>query len=310
MEFERYGSILKPDEEIGAIFNCGAIEYKGDIYLLPRVIKNGHRYENYISEIWLAKSKDGKNFTLTNELVIKPDKPYDNHGCEDPRITRLDDEYFITYTALSEPASSGKGYRIGLASTKDFSKVEKQGIIGPNVNDKDTVIFPDKINGKIAVLHRIEPDIQIIYFDDIEQLKENHDYKFWEKYLKELDKYIVLKRKHGWESEKIGVGPPPIKTEEGWLLIYHSVDKNKTYRIGGALLDLDNPQKVIAHSSNPILEPKMEYERIGDVSNVIFPEGTVVKGNELLVYYGAADKTCCLATCKLDELIDSLLEEK
>ena len=317
VQFKRYGKILEPKKEIGAIFNCAATEYLDGVCLLVRVPqegytpkKKGHGYENYISEIRLAKSEDGKNFTLLDGLFIKPDSPYDIYGCEDPRITRLNDEYFITYTALSEAAFSGKGDRIGLASTKDFSNFEKHGIIGPDVNDKDAVIFPDKIKGKIGVLHRIDADIQIMYFDSIEQLKENHSSKFWEEYIKELDKYVVLYRKYEWESKKIGAGPPPIKTEEGWLLIYHGVDKNKIYRVGAALLDLDNPQKVIARFPNPILEPEMDYEKRGDISNVVFPEGAIVRENELFVYYGAADKTCCLATCKLDELINSLLKEK
>jgi len=317
MKLKRYGSVLESKREgIGAIFNCGATEYDGCIYLLPRVIKKGYTkkekgygYKNYISEIWLAKSDDGKDFILLRPF-IKPDKPYDIYGCEDARVTKLDDEYLILYTALLEPAFSGKGGRIGFVSTKDFFKVEKHGIIGPNVEDKDAVIFPEKINGKIVVLHRIESNIQIMYFDDIEQLKENHDDKFWKKYQRELDQYVVLERRYKWESKKIGAGIPPIKTEEGWLLIYHGVDENIIYRAGAVLLDLDSPQEVIARPTKPILEPEMDYERIGDIPNVVFPEGAVVKEGELFVYYGAADKRCCLATCGLDDLVDFLVKEK
>ncbi|MCD6092884.1 MAG: glycosidase [Candidatus Aenigmarchaeota archaeon] len=305
---------MKPEREIGAIFNCGAAEYKGGTKLLPRVIKkgyapkkNGYGYENYISEIWLAEG-DGKEFTLSNGPFIKPDKPYDRYGCEDARVTELGGEYLITYTALSSPAFSGKGNRIGLASTKDFSTLEKHGIIGPHVNDKDAVIFPEEINGNIGLLHRIDPNIQIMYFDDIEQLKQNHDKNFLKKYNEELNKHIVLDRKYEWESKKIGAGAPPIKTKEGWLLIYHGVDKNKIYRAGAALLDLDDPQQVIARSSEPILEPEMDYEKNGDIPNVIFPEGAIVKNGVLNIYYGAADRYCCLATCKLNNLIDFLFD--
>ncbi|MBL7100782.1 MAG: glycosidase [Nanoarchaeota archaeon] len=314
MELKRRGIVLEPKADIGAIFNCGAIEYEDSIYLLPRVIKKGYTkkksggYDNYISEIWLAKSSDGKKFMLSDTPLIKPDKPYDLYGCEDPRVTKLYDEYFITYTALLGPAFSG-GNRMGLASTKDFSQTQKHGITGPDLNDKDVVIFPEEVKGKIGVLHRVEPNIQIMYFDDIEQLKKNHDKKFWEKYMSEIDKYIVLDRKYDWELSKVGAGPPPIKTREGWLLIYHGVDK-KGYKAAAALLDLDNPQKVIARSPKPILKPKKRYERIGDVNKVVFPEGAVVKEEELLVYYGAADKRCALATCKLDDLIDFLLKNK
>ncbi|MCK4428814.1 MAG: glycosidase [Candidatus Aenigmarchaeota archaeon] len=316
VKLERQGKVLEPKLEVGAIFNCGAAEYKGDIYLLPRVVKKGYTkktqgygYDNYVSEIRLAKSKDGKNFTLSNEPIIKSDNSYDLYGCEDARVTKLEGEYFITYTAKIGPAFSG-GDRIGLASTKDFSEFEKHGVIGPDENDKDVAIFPDKINGKIAILHRIYPNIQIAYFDNIKQLKENHSKEYWKDYLKSLDEHIVLRKKHKWESKKIGVGPPPIKTEKGWLLIYHGTDDNHVYRAGAALLDLNNPQKIIGRTYEPILEPIMEYEKIGDVPNVTFPEGAVVRGDELFVYYGAADKICCLATCNLNELINSLLKEK
>ncbi len=222
----------------------------------------------------------------------------------------LSDEFFITYTALSEPAFYGNGNRIGLASTKDFSRADKHGIIGPDLQDKDAALFPDEINGKIGLLHRIEPNIQIIYFDDIEQLKKNHEKGFFDRYIRELDKHTVLERKYAWESVKVGAGTQPVKTKEGWLLIYHGVDKNRIYRAGAALLDIDNPQRVIARSSRPVLEPETEYEKTGDVPNVVFPEGAVVRGDELFVYYGASDKRCCLATCKLDDIIDYLLKEQ
>jgi len=314
MKLKKHGIVLRPRGEIGAIFNCGGIEHEGSITLLPRVVKKGYKkrkrggFYRYVSEIWLGKSGAGKKFTLSKEPVIKPSEPYDIYGCEDPRITKLHNEYLVTYTALFGPAFSGKN-RVGLASTKDFSTFEKHGIIGPNVSDKDVVIFSEEINGKIGVLHRIRQDIQIMFFDDVNQLKENRDSGFWEKYMEDLDNYVVLDRKYEWESKKIGAGPPPIKTEEGWLLIYHGVDK-KVYRAGVALLDLDDPRKVIARSPQPILEPEKGYERKGDMPNVVFPGGAVPKGDELLVYYGAADKRCALATCKLNDLVDFLLRHK
>jgi len=317
MELERHGPLefSNMNEDISAIFNPGVVECNGVIYLLPRVVKSGYTkineggYKNYVSKIWLAKSSDGKKFTLSDRPFIKPDEPYDVYGCEDPRVTRLYNKYFITYTALSEPALSGRGQRIGLASTNDFSEPEKHGIIGPDVNDKDAVIFPDEIDGRIGVLHRIEPHIQIMYFYDIEQLKKNHDDEFWNEYIKELQKHVVLDRRYEWESRKIGAGPPPIKTKEGWMLIYHGVDENNIYRVGTALLDLDDPRRVIARSPYPILEPEIDCELKGDVDNVVFPEGVIIRGDELFVYYGAADRICCLAKCELGHLIDFLLDE-
>jgi predicted GH43/DUF377 family glycosyl hydrolase len=307
MKLEREGIVFEPRDDIKLIFNPGAIQHKDRIYLLPRIIKRD-KYDKYISEIWIAESRNGKNFKLLGPL-IKPDKPYDKLGCEDARIIKLDKEYFITYTTLSHPACSGKGRRIGLVTTKDFKTIIKHGVIGPDRNDKNCVIFPEKTGGKIALLHRIKFDIYMMYFNNIEQLKKNYNKKFWEKYLGESNKYLVLKRKFEWESKKIGAGPPPIKTKEGWLLVYHGVDKNKIYRISAALLELSNPQKVIARSLKPILEPKLSYEKKGDVPNVIFPTGTIVKSRKLFIYYGAADKRCCLVSCNLDDLVSYLLKQ-
>ncbi|HDQ00527.1 MAG TPA: glycosidase, partial [bacterium] len=132
----------------------------------------------------------------------------------------------------------------------------------------------------------------------------------WQKYLSRLEEFTVLRPKFDWESKKIGGGPPPIKTAKGWLLIYHGVDDNLVYRAGAALLDLDNPQKVIARSPVPILEPEREYELTGDVPNVVFPEGTAVFDDTLYVYYGGADKVIGLATINLPEFIDELTTYK
>ena len=116
-----------------------------------------------------------------------------------------------------------------------------------------------------------------------------------------------MKSEQRWEARKIGAGPPPVKTEEGWLLIYHGVDENRVCRAGAALLDLEEPWKVIACTPEPILEPEEEYERVGDVPNVVFPEGAVTIGDELLVFYGGADEVCCAASVCLDELVNYLL---
>ena len=316
--------ILSPDPdrvwESGAVFNCGAtVADDGRVYLLYRAIPQGYRlnlsgrgYDNYISSVGCAVSEDGVRFRRFEEPVLKPDDHFDRFGCEDPRVTRLqfdgDTRYLITYTALSAPAFSGYGNRVALASTGDFRTFRKHGVIIPDVNDKDAVFFPEPVGGRIALLHRIMPDIQIVYFEDFEQIL-NPPEGFWPRYLERLDEYTVMRPRPGWESAKIGAGPPPIKTGEGWLLIYHGVDENHVYRAGAALLDLDDPRRVIARSPYPILEPMEPYEREGDVPNVVFPEGAIVVDGDLYVYYGGADKVCCLATASLSELVDWLLSE-
>ncbi|RLC78844.1 MAG: glycosidase, partial [Chloroflexi bacterium] len=265
---------------------------------------------NYISSIGCAVSEDGVHFQRYKRPVLEPTDEFDRFGCEDPRVTYLQfDErglFLITYTALSAPAFSGRGNRVGLASTEDFRAFQKHGLVTPGVEDKDAVIFPGLINGRIAMLHRILPDIQIVYFDDFEQMT-NPGEDFWGKYLATLSDFTVMKPKYEWEARKIGAGPPPIETEEGWLLLYHGVDEKGVYRMGAALLDLENPIRVRARSPQPLLEPQKPYERDGDIPNVVFPEGAVILNENLYVYYGGADKCCCLATVKLKDLLDYLL---
>jgi len=306
--------------ESGAAFNCGAtIGPDGLIYLLYRAIHagytrkpNGTGYDSYISSIGCAVSEDGIAFARFEQPVIQPTDEYDRFGCEDPRVTRLGLDgqmlYLITYTALFGPAYSGAD-RVALASTEDFRTFRKHGVVIPGLADKDAVIFPELIGGRIAMLHRVVPDIQIVYFDSLEQLVHPKE-DFWSAYWPRLEEFTVMRPKYKWEAEKIGAGPPPIKTDAGWLLVYHGVDNNRVYRAGAALLDLEDPSKVIARSPHPILEPEEEYERAGDTPNVVFPEGAIIVDDMLYVYYGAADTCCCLAFAKLDDILDHLLAFK
>ncbi len=301
----------------GSVFNCGAtLTDEGKVVLLYRAVASGYEkkpgskgYMNYISRIGYAESDDGIHFIRRETPLIIPDTDYDLFGCEDPRVTRFKDidgiRYFITYTAMSAPAFSGRGDRVAIASTYDFKEIVKHGEVVPGISDKDAVIFPERVNGKIVMFHRIEPNIQIVSFDSFEEMF-NSDMGFWKRYLGHLEDYVVLEKKFEWEAQKIGSGPPPVKTSEGWLLFYHSVDKDSVYRCGVALLDLDNPSRVIARSPVPVLEPEEDYEKYGDVNNVVFPEGAVLLGDTVFLYYGAADTCCALATVKLQELLDYL----
>ncbi len=304
--------------ESGAVFNCGAtVDADGSIYLLYRAIPKGYirkpdgaGYESYVSSIGCAVSEDGRHFTRLARPVLEPLEEYERFGCEDPRVTRLEVggevSYLITYTALSAPAFSGAGHRVALASTEDLRTFHKHGVAILDLEDKDAVIFPELVGGRIAMLHRVTPNIQIVYFDGLEQLL-NLGEDFWSTYRASLDEFTVMRPRYEWEAKKIGAGPPPIRAEAGWLLIYHGVDANHVYRAGAALLDLEDPGRVIARSPYPILEPEKEYERVGDVPNVVFPEGAAVRDGTLYVYYGGADKCCCLATAALDDLLGHLL---
>lgn len=188
----------------------------------------------------------------------------------------------------------------------DGPRFRRLGIITPyQADDKDVVLFPEKVQGKYAVIHRpanwvgpgypVErPSIWFAFLDGLPGRMYGHK--------------LIMQPEEDWEAKKIGAGPPPIKTEKGWLLIYHGVDWGHVYRAGAVLLDLEEPWRIIARTRDPILEPKEPYEVEGDVPNVVFPEGAVVIGDELLVFYGGADKVCCLAKAGLDELLSYLLD--
>jgi predicted GH43/DUF377 family glycosyl hydrolase len=305
----------------GAVFNPGAWRDGDVVHLLFRAIPGGHRrilldgpgtgetafgFDPYVSAIGYASSTDGVRFECRSVPFISPDTPIDHFGAEDARVSKIDDTYFITYTALSEPAFGPKrAWHIGLATTEDFIGLRKHGAIGPPVASKDTVIFPRRIRGRIVMLHRIIPDIQLISFDDVCQLMSPSE-SVWRSHLDTLPEHVVMRPRVGWESKKIGAGPTPIETEEGWLLIYHGVDEHYVYRVGLALLDLDDPQRVISRTMTPVMEPETDYECVGDVNNVVFPQGAVVIDGTLHLYYGAADRVIGHATAPLSGLVDHL----
>lgn len=325
--------VLLPNADINweskAVFNPGVILKDNEVYLLYRAIGE---YEAYISRLGLAVSQDGFNFERKSELpLIKPTTSYDKWACEDPRITKISDIYYITYVAIDQRIKHEEGGKFisivsqtALVTTKDFVKFQKHGIITPKDSDnRDVVIFPEKIDGKFVILHRPhrwckhwfekpeskEIDVAIpIPYEELPQKPST-----WISYSSNLndwcDHKLLMSPSHE-NDKKIGPGAPPIKTDEGWLLIYHHVEKGEKGRIytaKAALLDLNDPAKIIAKIPYPILTPEEEYEIKGDVDNVIFPTGALVKNNELFVYYGAADKYCGLATIKLDIIMDELL---
>jgi len=319
--------------ESEAVFNPGAVLKDNKIYLLYRAIGE---YDTYISRIGLATSSDGVNFERKNKNpVIEPQNSYDRWACEDPRITQVGNTFYITYVALSQRIREGgkPTYEImhtlnsqtALVTTRDFVKFQRHGIITPqNSDNRDAVIFPEKTDGKFVMLHRphrwcknwftnpqsekVKVDIPVPYKDLPQRpatwISYSLDFKKW------FDHKLLIRSTHK-ADEKTGAGAPPIKTKKGWILIYHHVKKDEKDRIiytaKAALLDLEDPSKIIAKIPYPILEPKEKYEVNGDVENVVFPTGVLVKDGKLFVYYGAADKNCGLATINLNEIIDELL---
>ncbi len=286
--------------ESQAVFNPGVVRENENIHMLYRAVEG----DNFSTIGYARLNSHGQILYRHPEPVIVRELPQEKQGCEDPRIVPFDGKYLVFYTGFD-----GVNMRVIVAETFDFFNFKKLNQVGPDYNDKDAMIFPEKINGKVGFLHRIKPNIQLAMFDNLEHfLSPETDY--WPKHLANLDQHTVMYREFDWEAKKIGVGPPPIHTEAGWLLIYHGVDKKSVYRAGAALLDEKNPGKLIARLPYPILEPERDYERFGDVDMVVFPQGAVVFDGELQVYYGGADKVVGLATCRLSDLINALWKHK
>jgi len=328
MKLRRYegNPILGPrgdDWESLEVYNPAAICIDGKIHLLYRATGE---YVKYVSRLGHAIFDENlKLVERLDEPCFSPELELWEMSVEDARLTALDDRLYMTYVITPTPCPpSSVRKRLGMppvpqARTRiSLAEVicesgrmsfQRLGIITPyGSNQRDTVLFPEKINGQYAALHRPSSWIGPGYPTDIPGI--------WFAYLNDLsgsgmhEHKLVMKSEQPWESRKIGAGAPPIKTDQGWLLIYHGVTQERVYRAGAALLDLEEPWKVICRSSEPILEPEEEYERIGDVPNVVFPEGAVIVGDELLVFYGAADKVCCVASVRLSQLVNGLLAER
>jgi len=282
-----------------SVFNAAAAEVDGKILLLARV-------EDFrgISHLTAARSEDGiTNWQIDNVPTLKPEPekhPEEIWGIEDPRITWIEDmgKWAICYTAYSQG-----GPLVSLALTANFKTFRRFGPVMPP-EDKDAALFPVKFNGLWAMLHRPVPrssmlgaHIWISFSPNLKHWGEHHE--------------IIQARQGGWwDANKIGLCAPPLETKAGWLILYHGVRTTASgsiYRLGLALLDLENPLKVIRRTDEWIFGPKAHYEREGDVDDVVFPCGWVVKDGKVLIYYGAADSRLCLATADLDELVEYVL---
>lgn len=310
MPFTRYKNnpILIPIEknlwESKAVFNCGVVNTGKKIRLLYRAIGE---YEKYISRIGYAHSNDGLNFDRSEDPAIVPEFEFEKYGVEDPRITKINDDIYVTYTVLSNYVNKNPTVFSALIKTQDFRKFDRKGIVTKTGNSKNLVLFPekftdtDKISDKFYYwVHRPsdwtgikhgtdKPGIWLGIGKSLTEIKKN---------------YLLLRPEHRWEERKIGPGPPPIKTKYGWLLVYHAVDNNYVYRVGAAMLDLDNPRKILFRTKLPIMEPEATYEKYGYRNNVIFPTGMCLIDNKIYLYYGGADKVCCLAVSDIEELIE------
>lgn len=272
-----------------SVFNCAAVvDDDGLVHLIYRAT-NTSDPDSIVSSLGYAVSKDGINFFRFDKPVYVGEGEQERGGCEDPRITKIGNEYFMVYVAYSR--QYGENWwdtKICMASTKNFIQWKRWGVILDERNNKDAALFPEKIQGRYALLHRRPPNIWICYSDDFYNWKDHT--------------VIMEPVKDNWDSKKIGIAGPPHKTEKGWLLFYHGVDDKNVYRLGVALLDLKEPHKVLIRQKEPILEPELDWELNGVVPNVVFSCGSIEFNDKYIIYYGGADKVIGCAAVSKEEV--------
>ena len=335
---KKEGILLKKTSlafEDEGVLNPAAIREGNTVHMFYRAVRKGN-----FSTIGYCKFDGPLKLAERNDTpLLIPHFDFESHGIEDPRVVKIDDLYYLTYTAYDGVNALG-----ALATSADLKHFERHGLIVPQflydeikplieskgpfnakyerynahkntltrldqkklVWDKNVIFFPRRIGGKLYFMHRIRPDIQICAINNLQELTP----EFWKIFFIHLDEHIALAPKHKHEISYIGGGCPPIETEKGWLLIYHSVHdttKGYVYSACAALMDLENPCKELARLPYVLFKPEYEWELKGEVNNVVFPTGTALFGDDLYIYYGAADEQIACASLSLKELVNELV---
>ena len=331
----------------GILLEKTDLEFENEGVLNPAVIREGYNVHIFYRAVKKGNYSSIGYCRLDGplQLVERWEKPiltsefdFESHGVEDARITKIDDLYYLSYTGYD-----GVNARGALAVSTDLVNFKKQGIIVPEITcaefvyiaesagrinedyyrnpkfnyhsdpsrkvilwDKNVVFFPRRINGNLVFMHRIRPGIQIVSVKDLKELTP----EFWAGYFMNFQDFIVLDPVYRHESSYVGSGCPPIETADGWLLIYHGVERGEKgyiYSACAALLDLDDPGHVTARLPYALFSPTASWELKGEVNNVVFPTGTALFGDKLYVYYGAADTLIACASMSLSGLVAELL---
>jgi predicted GH43/DUF377 family glycosyl hydrolase len=311
-----------PNWESQATFNPSAIYHDGKIHIVYRAVGLGDT-----SVLGYAQSDDGITISRRHPMPMYHSAMYEEKreiadksnpsiaylsggggsgGCEDPRLTKIDDMIYMLYTAFDGWGS----VRIAMSSislddfiNEDFHWKKPVLISPPGQINKNWVIFPEKIHGKFAILHSVYPNIRIDYFDSLDELDGQT--------FIHSNNTRPIDPDRQWDSWFRGVGPAPIMTKYGWLVIYHAMDHRNPdrYRMGALILDSDDPTKILYRSTEPILEPEEQYENNGYKWGVIYSCGAIVKDGALFVYYGGADMVSCVAVADLDSFLKELIKK-
>lgn len=322
-----------------AVLNPAVMQEGENVHMFYRAVQNGNH-----SSIGYCRFSGPLNLVERwAKPIISPEYIYESQGVEDPRIVKIGRLFYLTYTAYD-----GTNARGALATSNDLIHFKKKGILAPpityarfvslvesagkvNANyytnrnfyykesdpeqkmllwDKNIVFFPRRIQGNLVFLHRIRPGIQLVSVKSLKDLTK----QFWKDYFMNFQDHIVMDPMYEHESGYIGSGCPPIETPEGWLLIYHGAEETEHGVVysacAAALLDLENPAKTIARLPYALFSPGFEWERKGEVNNVVFPTGSALFGDRLYIYYGAADTHIACASMSLSELYAELLTYK
>lgn len=337
MKLKRYegNPILSPHPdhpwEDLAVFNPAAC-YDPDRKEVLLLYRSGESHPDYKCYFGLATSSDGYHFKrVSDQPVLNPSvEGFDGATIQDPRITKMGDWFYVTYACRHYPFGQfwipevRKKYVVpaeaapefphylrtnatltGLAMTKDFKSWIRAGwLTHPLLDDRDVILFPEKVNGKFVLMHRPLEWVGAEYGTEqacawIASSDDLLGFPF-------AKSKLLIKNKFPWETYKLGINTPPIKTPHGWFTLYHAVGPDKFYRLGALLLDLDDPSRVLHRTPDWLMQPEEDYEIEGFYRGVCFPCGTVVMEDTLFVYYGGADKYCALATCNFPELIQHL----
>ncbi len=312
-----HNPILSPvDEhpwEAMAAFNGCPILLDKNTYMVyramsePDPLKEPHMSTSVVG---VAVSDDGAHFEK-RKVLFGPSEDFDKYGCEDPRVTKIDDTYFIFYTALGGYPFSAENIKVAVALSKDLKTIESKHLVTP-FNAKAMALFPERIGSKLAALvtvntDRRPSDICYIEFDKTEDIWSK---EYWESWYAGLDNHRINLRRS--DSDQVELGAPPLKTDKGWLVVYsHIQDYGGSHTVFGieiVLLDLADPRRIIGRTKGSFMIPDTYYERSGQVANIIFPSGALIRKDKLEIFYGAADTHCAMAYIYLDNLLDTILD--
>lgn len=337
VDIKNEGVILEKSElpfENDGVLNPACIEKDGVIHMFYRAVTIGNK-----STIGYARlDRNNKVIYRQNSPFLFPEFEYESQGLEDPRIVLIEGVYYLFYTVYD-----GISARVAYATSTDLVTFTKKGLISAPITyeaalklfnkkkllekyfwfgeqyqqffskhimlwEKDSFLFPRKINGQFVFVHRIMPGIQFMKIDSLDELQDGAR---WSKYLSHLEDSIILNPKFWFETQLIGGGAPPIETPQGWIMIYHAVESpSLTYRAGAVLLDLNDPRKVIGRLTEPLFSPTEIWEKKGVVSNVVFPTSVLERDGRLYIYYGGADNVIAVRSVNKELLLNALIKSK